>query len=108
MIITSRSGEFQYSLNNTFEYEIKSLNNYQIESFIKKWLNNKKMASDMIKQLAKSPYSDTAIRPLTLAHLCAIYERNLKIPNKPKTLYRKIVNLLLEDWDLQRNVFSRP
>jgi hypothetical protein len=41
---------------------------------------------------------------LTLAHLCAIYERTDDIPEKPKTIYKKIVNLLLEEWDLQRTI----
>lgn len=36
--------------------------------------------------------------------LCAIYERAGRIPKKPKTVYRKIVNLLLEEWDEQRSV----
>jgi hypothetical protein len=51
-----------------------------------------------------SPFADAAIRPLTIAHLCAIYERAGRIPDKPKTVYRKIVNLLLEEWDEQRSV----
>jgi hypothetical protein len=39
-----------------------------------------------------------------LAHLCAIFERVHKIPEKPKSVYKKIVGLLLEDWDQQRSV----
>ena len=58
----------------------------------------------MLEELEKSPYSDTALRPLNLAHLCALFERNGEIPRKPKTVYRKIVNLLIEEWDEQRNI----
>lgn len=54
-----------------------------------------------------SPFNDTAMRPLTLAHLCAIYSRLKKIPEKPKTIYRKVVKLLLEDWDEQRRIERR-
>jgi hypothetical protein len=36
--------------------------------------------------------------------LCAIYERSGSIPEKPRTVYRKTVRLLLEDWDEQRSV----
>ncbi len=43
------------------------------------------------EQIKKSPFADTAIRPLTIAHLCAIFERAGRIPDKPKTFYRKIV-----------------
>jgi hypothetical protein len=49
-------------------------------------------------------FADTAIKPLTLAHLCAIFERVHKIPEKPKSVYKKIVSLLLEEWDQQRSV----
>ena len=42
--------------------------------------------------------------PLTLAHLCAVFERSGSIPRKPRTLYRKAVRLALEDWDEQRSV----
>jgi hypothetical protein len=49
-----------------------------------------------------TPFFETAIRPLTLAHLCAIFERSRTIPNRPKTVYRKVVSLLMEEWDEQR------
>lgn len=36
--------------------------------------------------------------------MCAIYARTNKIPDKPKTIYKKVINLLLEEWDEQRSV----
>jgi len=104
IILTSRTGEFPYKIPKTEEFEIKSLTKKQIKQFIDKWLNNKEKSLDLHNQIKKSPFADTAIRPLNLAHLCAIYERNLVIPEKPKTVYRKIINLLLEEWDLQRGI----
>ena len=38
-----------------------------------------------------------------MAHLCAIYERIGSIPDKPRTIYRKMINLLVEEWDQQRS-----
>ncbi len=73
-------------------------------NFALKWLGNKSKAENLIKEIQNSPFADTAIRPLNLAHLCAIYERIGKIPDKPKTVYKKIINLLLEEWDEQRSV----
>lgn len=104
MIVTSRTGDFKYSVEGTIQYEISPLNREQISTFALKWLNNQDKASDFISKIYDSPFADTAIRPLTLAHLCAIYERIGKIPDKPKTIYRKIINLLLEEWDQQRSV----
>ncbi|MBK9257147.1 MAG: NACHT domain-containing protein [Saprospiraceae bacterium] len=104
MIITSRPGSFSLKIPNTNEYEISPLNKNQINEFVKKWLVRDQSHLDFMQKLTKSPYGDTAMKPLNLAHLCAIYERNLTIPDKPKTVYRKIVNLLLEEWDLQRGI----
>lgn len=103
-ILTSRTGDFVYSINNTAQFEICSLNKDQITTFAIKWLKDKKAANDFLRRIYDSPFADTAIRPLTLAHLCAIYERVGKIPDKPKSIYRRIVNLLLEEWDRERSV----
>jgi hypothetical protein len=44
------------------------------------------------------------MRPLTLSHLCAIYERKKTIPPKPRYIYDFVLNLLLETWDQQRSI----
>ncbi|MEZ5044141.1 MAG: NACHT domain-containing protein [Saprospiraceae bacterium] len=103
IILTSRVGDYNYQINNTKEFEICPLGDNQIESFTKKWLQDKPN-KELLGQLKGSPFYDATIRPLTLSHLCAIYDREGTIPRKPKTVYRKIVNLLLEEWDLQKSI----
>lgn len=103
-ILTSRTSDFQFDIPNSITYEICPLNDKQIKSFIERWLNNKRKSNTLLNQIKISPFYDTAIRPLTLAHLCAIFEREKKIPDKPKFVYFKIVELLLKEWDLQRSV----
>lgn len=104
VLLTSRSSDFNYSFENLDVLEICPLTFSQITEFAKKWLENPEKVDKFLYELRSSPFYDTAIRPLTIAHLCAIYERSGKIPDKPKTVYRKIVNLLLEEWDEQRGV----
>lgn len=104
MIITSRSGDFVYNVDNTTQYEISPLKPDQIKMFAVKWLQSRPQASDFLEKISASPFADTTIRPLTLAHLCAIYERVGKIPEKPKSIYKRIIHLLLEEWDQQRSV----
>jgi energy-coupling factor transporter ATP-binding protein EcfA2 len=104
LIVTSRSGDFIYNITNAVQYEISPLSEEQIRQFAQRWLINEETVSDFIKKVYESPFADTTIRPLTLAHLCAIYDRSGEIPEKPKTVYRKIINLLLEEWDVQRTV----
>lgn len=104
LVLTSRSSDYNYSFENINVLEICPLSESQIEEFAERWLEDKSKVNNFLIELKKSPFLDTAIRPLTIAHLCAIYERSGKIPDKPKTVYRKIVNLLLEEWDEQRGV----
>jgi len=102
MVITCRTGEFRYDIDNLIPYEIAPLNHSQIIEFSDKWLGGD--SQNFITELRVTPYYDTVIRPLTLGHLCAIYERYKSIPEKPKTIYKKVVNLLLEEWDEQRSI----
>lgn len=104
LVLTSRSSDFNYSFENLSVLEICSLNEYQIKEFANKWLDDTARVENFLNELKASPFFDTTIRPLTLGHLCAIFERSGKIPDKPKTVYRKIINLLLEEWDEQRGV----
>ncbi|MGE0587300.1 MAG: NACHT domain-containing NTPase [Cyclobacteriaceae bacterium] len=104
IMITSRTADFNLDFENLSCYELCPLNNDQIKQFALKWLGKVDDANNFLQAIEKSPFSDTTIRPLTIAHLCAIYERVGKIPDKPKTVYRKIINLLLEEWDEQRSI----
>jgi len=103
-ILTSRTGEFKYTLTNTTQFQIAPLSEKQIKQFVSKWIKNKERSKDFLNQIKDSPFYDTTVRPLTIAHLCAIFERYDKIPDQPKTVYELIVNLLLRDWSEQWSV----
>lgn len=107
ILITSRSSDFRYKLAELPKYEIAPLKREQITIFAERWIQSKDKAADFLTKVFSSPFADTAIRPLTVAHLCAIYERIQDIPEKPKSVYRRVVQLLLEDWDSQRQI-KRP
>lgn len=104
IVLSCRTGEFNYELEHSNTYEIAPLTNTQIELFVNKWLSDKDKANDFLKKVKKSPFADTSIKPLNLAHLCAIYNRIGNVPDQPKTIYRKVVNLLIEEWDEQRSI----
>ncbi|EDY83481.1 hypothetical protein VDG1235_3108 [Verrucomicrobiia bacterium DG1235] len=104
LLLTSRTGDFTYNIENANTYELCSLTDQQVSEFAHKWITPKKAALNFLEEIKNSPFHDTAIRPLTIAHLCAIYERIGRIPQKPKTVYKKVIQLLLEEWDEQRSV----
>jgi predicted NACHT family NTPase len=107
IVLSSRTGEFNSELEYTNTYEIAPLSEKQIEVFVNKWLDNEDKANDFLNKVKNSPFADTSIKPLSLAHLCAIYERIGNIPEQPKTIYRKVVNLLIEEWDEQRSIIRK-
>lgn len=103
VITTSRSADFVYSVENASVFAVEPLSDEQILSFATKWLGLDR-GKDLLKKIRNTPYGGTEVVPLTLAHLCAIYERSGSIPEKPRTVYRKVVRLLLEEWDEQRSI----
>jgi len=104
VIITSRTGALSVDFERAETFELCGLDEHQIRSFAEKWLAAEASAEDFTSQVVGSPFGDTAMRPLMLAHLCAIYSRTGEIPDKPKQVYRKLLSLLLSEWDEQRGV----
>ena len=104
LFLTCRSADFSYEVQKMQKLEIAPLTELQIFEFAHAWLDDQTKADKFLAQVRVSPFFDTAIRPLTLAHLCAIFERIGGIPNEPRSVYKKVVNLLLEEWDAQRSV----
>ena len=104
IILTSRLGELESVNQFARAFQICPMTEDQIDTFIFKWMSNNVSAKNLKSALAKSPLYDTAIRPLTLAHICTLFEKKGRIPNKSTALYDKIINLLLEEWDEQRNL----
>jgi len=107
ILITCRTAEIQASLPQTRTYEIAPLTIAQIRMFAGKWIEDSGKAKLFVDEVLGSPFADTAIKPLMLANLCAIFERTQKVPTLPKTVYRKVVSLLTEEWDEQRMIRVR-
>lgn len=107
LIVTSRNADFPFTLPHTKRLELAPLDEEQVRAFANKWFSSKQDAASFISKLLHSPFADTAARPLAIAHLCAIFEKTGNIPEKPKSVYRRLVYLLLEDWDIQREVKRR-
>jgi hypothetical protein len=50
------------------------------------------------------PYQDIADRPLLLTQLLFIYKRYGYLPEQPNQIYKKVVALLLHEWDAERRI----
>ena len=60
IILTSRTGEFNYHIDNMSQFEIKPLSRPQISSFASRWLG-KNDGESLLVQLDSSPYNDAGI-----------------------------------------------
>jgi energy-coupling factor transporter ATP-binding protein EcfA2 len=106
IILTCRSGAFPYALERARHLVIQPLSPAEVKEFAIKWLGSAN-GTAFVANLASTPYSGIEVRPLTLAHLCTVYERTGAVPERPRDLYRRVVRLYLEDWDRERSVPSR-
>lgn len=104
VIVTSRSASYDLDIDNSIEYELCNLNKSQISKFVHKWFDNEKYAEKFLSEISKSKFYDFSLKPISLAHLCAIYERTKKFYDKPKSIYKKLVRILIEEWDEQRDI----
>jgi len=104
ILMSCRTGDFPYTLDRFILWELAPMTQSQIREFSQKWLGNEIESSMFLEEIKKTTYYDTSFRPLVLMQLCAIYRLQGQIPSKPRFLYMKIVDLLLEKWDEQRSL----
>lgn len=102
LYLTCRTADFHVSLAGVQSYTIRPLTAQQVKDFARRWLGDK--AEAFLAAVKENPYTGTEVVPLTLAHLCAIYEREGELPPRPIEVYEKIVSLLIDQWDRQRNI----
>jgi hypothetical protein len=105
LFLTCRAADYHVPLQHVQPYTIRPLASGQVADFAQRWLGDR--AKAFLTAVKRNPYSGTEVVPLTLAHLCAIYERDGELPPRPIDVYEQIVGLLIEEWDKQRGV-RRP
>ena len=103
IILSMRSGEYNAIFEGFSTQELCPLTKDQIIAISKRWLDN---SDDFMRCLNSMPYYDLADRPLLLTQLLFIFRRYGYLPEQPSTIYKKVVRLLLEEWDAQRD-FTR-
>jgi hypothetical protein len=106
IILTCRTADYERMFTNIQPYTILPLSDPQIALFARRWLG-KDRSPNFLKAIRANPYGGTEVVPLTLAHFCAIYERDGELPLRPFDVYEMIVSLAVEDWDRERGVARR-
>ncbi|MVT09685.1 NACHT domain-containing protein [Chitinophaga tropicalis] len=105
-IITSREISTIGNFANTYTYEINFFKDEQLNLFIDKWFVNKPQYGDLLKEkLRTKTYYDTLYRPLILAFICVLFEKNnAEIPHTSVEIYFQIIELLVEKWEAENRL----
>jgi hypothetical protein len=101
LLATSRSGDYGRHLDGFNLLEICPLSQDQIQSIAQKWLPN---PDEFLRLLNDLPYGDLADRPLLLLQLIVLFRRDRMLPEQPAQVYRRLLRLLLQDWDKEHGI----
>lgn len=104
VVITCRTGEFEYTIHNAHKFQLAPLDEEKIRKFCSNWFNDAEKGKLLFDQIQSTPFYDTTMRPMNLTLLAASYEVNGFLPPKPKSVYKDIIDLQISKWDKQRNV----
>lgn len=86
-------------------YEILPLTGRMINSFIRKWFSKEfEVGNKLINQVRESNLRDLSKNPLLLSLICINFDRTMNLPQKISELYKRAVNILLEEWDATRRI----
>lgn len=106
VIVSCRTADFGQAIPSLAAYTIRPLTDAQITTFALRWLGRHR-SGEFLEAVRRTPYGGAEVVPLTLAHLCVIFERDGELPPRPLDVYEMIVSLGIEDWDRQRGVERR-
>lgn len=113
LVITCRIAAPQYKksrFKKFTEVEIADFEPAQISDFANKWFKNIDGGSqNFIYKLDNNPrIKELATNPLLLTLLCLVFEKLKDFPANRSKLYKECVDLLLEQWDDEREINRGP
>jgi len=101
IIVSCRTGDYNSVIEGFDLMEICPLEPHEIAAIAASWLPDPTL---FISELGQVPYKDIADRPLLLTQLLFLYKRYGYLPEQPSQVYRKVVSLLLQEWDAERGI----
>ena len=123
-VITCRTASHIFNFNQFLDVIIADFDDEQIKQFIDYWFVDHWVAADQQREnervnngLTRAEHfwqrlqatdniaiKELARSPLLLTYLCLICEQGNPIPHTRKDLYLKALELVLNDWDRQKNI----
>lgn len=111
-IVSCRTAFYKSSFRRFTNVEMADFNDHQIEQYITNWFNSEadkreRTAANCWSLLQQPEYEaakELAQTPLLLTFLCLNYDKSETFPNNRSQLYRKALNILLEEWGAEKRI----
>ncbi|MDJ0581071.1 NACHT domain-containing protein [Crocosphaera sp.] len=115
-IISCRTAAYNNWFRRFTDVLMAEFNDQQIEQFINNWFKTEldretNTAENCWNLLQKDEYKgakELAQTPLLLTFLCLTYDKTQSFPNNRSVLYRKALNILLEEWASEKRIKRDP
>ena len=111
-IVSCRTAFYKSSFRRFTDVEMADFNDKQIEQYINNWFNSEidiqeQTAANCWSLLQQSEYKaakELARTPLLLTFLCLAYDKAETFPDNRSQLYRRALNILLEEWGAEKRI----
>lgn len=115
-IASCRIAAFRSGFTGFTDIELADFDDEQIQQFIKNWFQSaldqaSKTAEkcwDLLNDNSYTPAKELAQTPLLLTFLCVVYDRTQSFPANRAALYRKALDILLEEWAAEKRIRHEP
>lgn len=111
-IISCRKPAYKNYFKLCTDVDILEFDNQRIKQFINNWFQSnedrKAGISNSFWALLQKEENSSALElaqtPLLLTFLCLVYDKSQNLPDNRSTLYRKALDILLEEWASEKRV----
>lgn len=116
VIASCRIAAFRSGFTNFTDIELADFDDDQIRQFIGNWLhsaldqatNTAEKCWTLLNEDGYKAAKELAQTPLLLTFLCVVYDRTQSFPANRAALYRKALDILLEEWAAEKRVRHEP
>jgi hypothetical protein len=115
-IASCRIAAFRSGLTGFTDIQLADFDNEQIRQFIENWFhkeldrttNTAEKCWNLLNNASFASAKDLAQTPLLLTFLCVVYDHTQSFPANRAVLYRKALNILLEEWAAEKRIRHEP
>jgi len=114
-IASCRTAAYRSSFNHFSNVAMADFDDQQILQFIDNWFQSaadkQAQTADRCWELLQKPENSAAKElaqtPLLLTFLCLVYDRSQNFPNNRSFLYRRALQILLEEWASEKRIYQQ-